>query len=1367
MRIGLGLVVMLALVPSQGRAAAPVRLATVQLQDANRVVFRVNVPDARLIPSGALKGTERIEIDGYNRTGTPGAPPTLTHSFLIGLPPEGTYSLSYRLITTTPLGTHRLEPVARPIGIHDEELGPDLSERVEWNDEIFNAYRDPELVIADPVVYIRHQRALPVRVNPLAYDPKSQTLSVAKVIEIEVRFGGAPRGNNEGFVAADEGKDWNDTYARLLVNASQSKAWRVRAVPTLNQTMGAARVVPGAVKIHVYQTGMHTVRASRAIAAGFPAGQPVANLRVFRRTYNESTFAAGETEIACEVNEDPSGTAGVFDGNDDLVFYGRRLRDDLAQGDTTEQYSAYNAYWLEPSNGTRMAQTAPGVGFVTTDTTAAAFPAQDHFEIDNVFRDGTPPGLPGPEDLYYFNFGNETAAVDMPFTVGNIQPGTTLALSAELDGQTYDAPRSVRISLVNAKGETLLNATYPVPGKLRRTFSAAVPSANLDLGVNKFRFDLPDQSRSMVQVLLNFVDVSYSSLFRARGNTLRFNSASLVGDTTITVTGITSVSGLELFDITNPDQPERLVLSAGHFQSVGGGTALSFRRSYATRHQYMLIPDARMVDVKAADIAADTPSSIIGGSAESGVDVLVVAHHDFMQGMRQWTSYRRAQGYRVLLVDVDDVFDEFNGGVPHARAVYRFARHFFEHGNAGTLVLVGDASEDHKHIHDDSGTNFVPTYTRLENVSVLQLDEVVTTDKRFVKFPAPGGGVDEIPDMIVGRIPVGDPSELQTVLDKVYLYEAPTASDFWRKRMIMVADDGWSEGQSTFGGLQFCYNYEDNFENGQEQASQTIENSLPAGYDVVRFFLRTYTDSFYPPYRPPNTPPCANRFAAIAYVRQNATEKLMNELNQGATLFTIQAHMNRYVVTHERLISGEPASILNGSTGRDYLRVENRFKPWIVVAMGCHFSQYAINREFSQANLIYNSPNGDSFAEQYLFQEERGAVGTYGSAGFEYLDANNSYMNTLTSVWFYSAPYDTMTAQTQAEWKLGQLMFLTEAEMAVSGQAGPVERYHILGDPLLRIDAGPPAFNVTVNGHPARSGDVIGGGGGGGQQDTISVVATVTDENAIHKFSLEIDGKDESDSLKVVRLSDPTLPHARQYRVSFHHVLMPRTYDIVLRAYQSPDTTAGQYHMAAEFRLKVESSISVSVDGRTIQSGASVPADGDYRIDMTFPVFIPSSAIAISIDNVAVTNAQYAHPSAQDSLSWIVTFRKNLGAGKHHMLVDAQGIQFNYQLVVSESAGLRNVINYPNPFASDGTRFLYTNDVEIETGSIDIYTVSGKKVRRLDIPTGARPPGQNSVFWDGRDASGGTLANGVYLFVINVHQRSGNATVRGSTNKIQ
>jgi hypothetical protein len=65
----------------------------------------------------------------------------------------------------------------------------------------------------------------------------------------------------------------------------------------------------------------------------------------------------------------------------------------------------------------------------------------------------------------------------------------------------------------------------------------------------------------------------------------------------------------------------------------------------------------------------------------------------------------------ALLADVEDVFDEFNGGVFHARAIQRFARHFFENGDASALVLVGDASEDQSSTPTDRTS---PTFHRVD-----------------------------------------------------------------------------------------------------------------------------------------------------------------------------------------------------------------------------------------------------------------------------------------------------------------------------------------------------------------------------------------------------------------------------------------------------------------------------------------------------------------------------------------------------------------------------------------------------------------------------------------------------------------------------
>jgi hypothetical protein len=277
----------------------------------------------------------------------------------------------------------------------------------------------------------------------------------------------------------------------------------------------------------------------------------------------------------------------------------------------------------------------------------------------------------------------------------------------------------------------------------------------------------------------------------------------------------------------------------------------------------------------------------------------------------------------------------------------------------------------------------------------------------------------------------------------------------------------------------------------------------------------------------------------------------------------------------------------------------------------------------------------------------------------------------------------------------------------------------------------------------------------------------VTDENAIRDFKLMIDGVDQTASMTIEPLVDQSLPRARQYRLTFRHKLRPEDYDIVMRAFQAPDTLAGQYHLAAEFTLKVESSIMVSVNGRAVASGATVPASGKYRVDLAFPVFIPASDIELTMDDEVITDANLSHPSAEDSLTWIATFSRQLGPGRHVLHVQAGMVEFTYNLVVSDAPGLRNVINFPNPFRGDGTSIVFTNDVEITDGTIDIYTVSGKRVRRLEIPFSSRFPGQNAVFWDGRDTAGGKVANGTYLFVIDVSQRVGDSTTRGKMTRIE
>ena len=46
-------------------------------------------------------------------------------------------------------------------------------------------------------------------------------------------------------------------------------------------------------------------------------------------------------------------------------------------------------------------------------------------------------------------------------------------------------------------------------------------------------------------------------------------------------------------------------------------------------------------------------------------------------------------------------------------------------------------------------------------------------------------------------------------------------------------------------------------------------------------------------------------------------------------------------------------------------------------------------------------------------------------------------------------------------------------------------------------------------------------------------------------------------------------------------------------------------------------------------------------------------------------------------------------------------------------------------------------------------------------------PGQNAVFWDGRDGAGDEIANGTYLFIVNVKQQDHESTVRGKLSRMK
>jgi hypothetical protein len=1336
----------------------------------SRIVFEVDVGDPSFRAS-SYRDYEILDLHRFGSFSAPGEPLIPGRDFLVALPPQGAASVSYTVLRSEPLGKHRLEPVPFPVVFENGDGVISTSLEYRFDPAIYDAVRPGVRVSGRPEGRLRHQRVLPVRVEPVMYDPLTGEVVLAKRIRVEIVMSGANQGGAPlPSAPVEESEVWERMYARLLVNYDGARAWRTRArpAPSLRSSRALDAAAGPLVKLAARTPGVHRVRASTVIGRGFPAGTPTGSLHLFQRAYDRVTASPVVLDIPYRVVEDTGGTAGEFDGADWLIFYAQELREDTLRHDPIEKFTEDNIYWLGTSGGPQMPPKALAPDTVAADTATSSFPVTLYEEQDLVFREQTPPdnnssgATVTTREFYYYTLGR-SASFGVPFDLESAKSGTTFELKALFLGRRVtlaQGPRPVRLDLINARGTTRL-PDVNVPETQFVLYSTGPLSSDvLAPGLNTFR--IQPIGRSDIDVLLDWLTVDYASRYIARGNRLSFDTGSLVGSRTLTLTGFTRTDVL-LFDITNPLAPEACPLDASFFTSLGAGEyALSFRLDLTTPRRFVVLPFDAITEIAGASVVEDEPSALIGHPLESGVDVLVVSHRTFIGEMQRWVDYRKAQGYRVLLADVDDIYDEFNGGVRNPKAIRDFVGHFFQSGGASFLVLAGDASEDYKRVLAASGVDFVPTESYAEHVAspVFNEDEVVTTDKWYVMldkdilYDEPLSTADHLPELIVGRFPAGSVAEMRLFIDKTLAFEQPRADDFWRRRMIRVADDAWSGP----GIGEVCLQpVEREFENAEENASVITEGSIPGGYDVVRFYLSkkiTYPQG------------CVAQSVQQAATRASATPALLGELTKGATIVSFQAHMNRYLICHEALFTSSPTL-----GGTDYQAFTNNGKPFIVFGMGCHMSDFALHSELSRN--FTNGPTGDCLSELLLLQPNRGAVCSYGSTGFEYLNENKNYTGVIAEIFFEEPPTGPMipTGRSQARWIMGELMTTAEVENLLrypgggsgGGAIGQVKRYHTLGDPMLRIEGGPPRFEVTVDGNPFESGDLLFSGGGG---DSVHVRGVITDEAAIEKISLVIDGIDATNLLTVTPLVDAGLDAARQYEVSFATKLVPKTYDIVIRAHQAADTTAGDYHVVAEFILSVEVRVSLSINGRVVVDGDVVPSKGDYVFELTAPVVVDPGLIRVEIDGAGVTPLNLSHPSPEDSTTWLVGFAATLSNGAHRVSVFVENAEFDYTLTVGTQYGVRDVIAYPNPFADD-TYIVYTNEFEISDGSIDIFTTSGKKVATLAIPVAGRAVGQNAVHWDGTTWNGSEVANGVYLFVMSVRQGEKTTTERGKMVKVR
>lgn len=704
---------------------------------------------------------------GYGQTDEVGRPQLPLKGTLLGVPPSAEYSLRIIEVEEEIVpGSFNVYPVPQPVPRWDEEGNLDYVGLEFAKDEgvySTNIFYPADVAEIGSSAFIRDQKVVQLRFFPFGYNPVTGELRHYRRIRVELSFDYAD-GRPALAAALDDGDPFDQVLQNAVLNYDSARDWRAR--PSATSAPGEIALGGGdpSYKVLVDEDGMYRMTYTDLQVAGIDVDN------VDPRTFKLQNQG---DELAIRVLGEGDGD---LDSDDYILFYGQQM---------TTIYTETNVYWLTVggSGGLRMPERDGTLGATTVLT---YFQTTDHWEEDLYYltKAPKPDTIPSeePRDHWAGKFVpayGSAASTDYVVTLAHLAvspPGFTSTVRGSLYGGTsYDASPDHHTK-VYLNGHLLDDATWDGPTEYQ--FEADVPETLLIEGSNTFSVECPfdlDPSVPYDLVYANWFEIDYRRTYTVENDSLLFDGDE--GGNRQYEVGEFLTKTVEVFDITDPISVTRMVSTT----IVGsGGYTLKFEDSISGEHHYLALTLAQYKTP--LGIFQDTPSNLMATSNEA--DYIIITHSDFYSAVLPLKDHRAAQGLRTMVVDVQDVYDEFSYGIFDPRAIRYFLEYAYENwvGPPPTYVLlVGDGNYDFKDYKGYGEPNYVPPY-------LMYADEWIgetAADNRYVCL----SGDDILPDMHIGRLPAQTAAQASAMVSKITDYEENPPEGDWRQEVFFLADD--------------------------------------------------------------------------------------------------------------------------------------------------------------------------------------------------------------------------------------------------------------------------------------------------------------------------------------------------------------------------------------------------------------------------------------------------------------------------------------------------------------------------------------------------------------------------------------------------
>ena len=1400
--LGVFCALFLMLIAQASAAHAEVGAVDVIRSTPDEVVLRLDVPDPEVTPFGDA-GESKVRVIGWPVLEDEGAPALPVRGALIGIPADAALDVSVSVLGRRVLAG--VDPAPAPkheILDDDSEFGLPTQRDLYLRDlDRYRSIYPAEWASAERSGTLRQLPVARVEFRPFRWNPALGGVEMATAIEVTVRFVREATREDQGLWRrpGDDHPVWESEYDSAVLNWNEARAFR-RAPVTWKRTQ-FRRTLGGDVaeemRLDINETGIYRVTFNELEANGWAAGEvAVRTLALEERGFDDDAAEDPFVTKQIPIHVVDADGDGNFESGDAIYFYGVDYwtrYDPIPRVKRLGRPQSY--FFLSRDEGGARMPTVPSSPDVAGLTPVDQFLWTERNERSERYmvsrgsgEDATPQRIGVENIIYdrYYWFGGRPAEGDrahiQPFDLPGFRQLERLRIP--LQGVT-DPPNSAASrpafeigpdeQSLTAIGDTLVLVKGFV---LFERGSSTLAGIELNEEDNIFRMEVPAVAYGCA---VDYLEWTYHKGVMASGDVFTWASGDLAGVQEYRVSRFSGTDVVAL-DVTDPDNPVHLSIAAGQWSGSGASRVLTLQldmgdgsvsRTYEARR-----PGAALA------VPAMAPTSSEDLTQAGSENLVIITHQDFRAGLAPLIAQRESQGWNVGVVTMQEVADQFNGGRRWPDAIRNYLRYLFRTRETppGFLLLVGDASEDFIGEVESSGTNFVPTQTLFSNAFSSQGVELIAVDHWFVdNLTGTDETLDFFADMHIGRLPVGTQTELTNVVAKIVDYADFSDDDRWRNRGLFMSDDAFSnrigfDGDYVYWGAPPSGD-ESVFIWAAQESKRIIKEAGFTDFVADTFFLASYLDSV----------PCLERCLwddngssncddwtcpiengqvtefnefpisdgwprTQTFVNNSGLHtRLHQQMSRGHLFVSFQGHANRALATHEDIYRDQPFG-----SRRDSERIQNTGRPFIFMGFGCHMTEFAF--------IIEDDPRqGDCFTELLMFLPDgRGAVAAMASTAYEWLGENARFNRNLIESWFASPPRDGSGGDFgfedgQTRWLLGDLYnggkVRLVTELSNGNTWGMVNSYVLLGDPTLMVDLAPPrAESILVNGEEYDGASPLTSVA---ESDSATIQVLLYDEAWLQSFRVRHDGQEADPSLVTVEPNPEFPTDDRKAMVTYRAPL-----DVPLNDYEIEVVGADRAGRERVLRFPVRLVTAFELlreDGyESIDEGDFLIQRDSLRVTVASPVRLGADDLEVYFDDQPLDATAVSEDGGEAAWSWslFAQLPGSIDEGAHRIDVRVRQVSgvgtaargLTVEGSSTDRVSLLELYNFPNPFEDD-TRFFYTIDGPAERARVSIFTLRGAKIRVLE---GRARAGENVVSWDGRDADGDAVANGVYFYKLEV-----------------